>query len=117
LGRFSRGVPQGQTFYRYRFHVVKYVFAKVTMKRLKKVVAGLYARRPRCLVMGEDDGVFVQSEEEQQSGFTSAVKCLKNFVDACLGLFHYPEEHWISLRTPTLLNGQIRSLDAEQSPW
>jgi transposase-like protein len=60
---------------------------------------------------------FAQQMDKWQREFPSALKCLESSIDACLTFFHYPEEHWISLRIPTLLNGSIRSLDAEQNPW
>lgn len=35
--------------------------------------------------------------------FPSAVECLKRDIDACLAFYHFPKEHWRSIRTNNLI--------------
>jgi putative transposase len=88
---------------RCQLHVARNVLAKVTTKRLKKVVAddmrSIFYASSRQKAME----FFATFKDRWQREFPSAVKCLENSIDACLTFFKYPEEEWISLRTTNII--------------
>jgi putative transposase len=99
---FKQELPRAKV-QRCQLHVARNVLAKVTTKRLKKVVGDdmrsiFYASSWEKALQ-----FFAQFKDKWQREFPSAVKCLESSIDACLTFFHYPEEHWISLRTTNII--------------
>ena len=87
---------------RCQVHVSRNVLAKVPRK-LKKAVGDdlrsiFYASSKKKAM--EFFGIF---KEKWDKELPSAVKCLKNSIDACLTFFMCPEEEWISLRTTNII--------------
>ena len=83
---------------RCQIHVTRNVLAKVPRK-LKKVIADdvrsiFYASSKNKALK-----FFKQFEEKWEKDLPSAVKCLKNSMEATLTYLNFPEEEWISLRT------------------
>jgi putative transposase len=99
---FKEEFPQARV-QRCQLHVARNVLAKVTTKRLKKVVAddmrSIFYASSREKAME----FFTQFKDTWQRDFPSAVKCLENSIDACLTFFAYPEDEWISLRTTNII--------------
>jgi len=46
---------------------------------------------------------FTEFKQKWEKEIPSAVKTLKNSIDACLTFFNFPEEEWISLRTTNII--------------
>jgi putative transposase len=88
---------------RCQLHLARNVLAKVTTKRLKRVVAddmrSIFYASSRQKAME----FFAKFKDRWQREFPSAVKCLENSIDACLTFFHFPEEEWVSLRTSNII--------------
>jgi putative transposase len=59
---------------------------------------------------------FATFKDTWQKEFPSAVKCLENFIDACLSFFTYPEEHWISLRTTNIIERRNKEFRRRTKP-
>jgi len=87
---------------RCQVHVARNVLAKVPRK-LKKAVADdlrsiFYASSKKKAM-----AFFDQFKARWEKDIPSAVKCLKNSIDACLTYLNFPEEEWISLRTTNVI--------------
>jgi putative transposase len=87
---------------RCQIHVTRNVLAKVPRK-LKKVIADdvrsiFYASSKNKALK-----FFKQFEEKWEKDLPSAVKCLKNSLEATLTYLNFPEEEWISLRTTNVI--------------
>ncbi len=87
---------------RCQVHVARNVLAKVPRK-LKKLIADeirsiFYASsRTKALRF------FDQFKARWENDLPSAVKCLKNSLEACLTYLHHPEEEWVCLRTTNVI--------------
>lgn len=87
---------------RCQVHVARNVLAKVP-KKLKKLIADeirsiFYASsRTKALRF------FDQFKDRWENDLPSAVKCLKNSLEACLTYLHLPEEEWVCLRTTNVI--------------
>lgn len=75
-----------------QFHVAKNALAKVTTRRLKKVLAddirSIFYASSREKAMK----LFATFKDRWQREFPSAVRCLENSIDVRLTFFRYPEE-------------------------
>ena len=91
------------TVQRCQLHVTRNVLAKITTKRLKKVVAddihSIFYASSREKAME----FFADFKDRWEKEIPSAVICLENSIDACLTFFRYHEEQWISLRTTNII--------------
>jgi len=97
---------------RCQLHVARNVLAKVP-KKLKKTVAddirSIFYASSKKKAMEFFDTLKQRWEKE----LPSAVKCLENYIGACLAFFNFPEDEWISLRTTNIierLNKEFRDL-------
>jgi putative transposase len=87
---------------RCQVHVARNVLAKVPHK-VKALVADdlrsiFYAPSP------EKAGKFFQeSKGPWEPEVPSAVACLERSLESCLTFFHFPVEHWVSLRTTNII--------------
>jgi putative transposase len=87
---------------RCQVHVARNILAKVPQKLKKKVADDLRS-------------IFYASSKKKAKEFTksfierwgkelpSAVKSLKNSIESCLTFFNFPEQEWISLRSPYII--------------
>jgi len=128
---FNEEFPKARV-QRCQVHVARNVLAKVP-KKLKQAVADDI--RSIFYASSKDKAMefFTEFKQKWEKEIPSAVKTLKNSIDACLTFFNFPEEEWISLRTtniierlnkefkrrtrPILLSVSIKSLNAEQGLW
>lgn len=87
---------------RCQVHVARNVLAKVP-KKLKKAVADDI--RSIFYASSKDKAMefFTEFKQKWEKEIPSAVKTLKNSIDACLTFFSFPEEEWISLRTTNII--------------
>jgi putative transposase len=87
---------------RCQVHVARNVLAKVPRK-LKKAIADetrsiFYASTKKKALE-----FFSQFKSKWEKEIPSAVKCLKNSLEACLTYLQFPEEEWICLRTTNVI--------------
>jgi putative transposase len=87
---------------RCQVHVARNVLAKVPHK-LKKTVAddlrSIFYASSKAKAL-----VFFQSFKERwEKEAPSAVACLERSLASCLTFFHFPVEHWVSLRTTNII--------------
>ena len=84
---------------RCQVHVARNVLAKVTTRKLKKIVAD--DLRSIFYASSKEKAMefFSDFKHRWQKEIPSAVKCLQNSINECLTFLSFPEEEWISLRT------------------
>jgi putative transposase len=87
---------------RCQLHVARNVLAKVP-KKLKKTVAddmrSIFYASSRKKAME----FFETLKKRWEKELPSAVKCLESSIGACLTLFNFPQDEWISLRTTNII--------------
>jgi putative transposase len=87
---------------RCQVHVARNVLAKVPHK-VKALVADelrsiFYASSPAKAL-----GFFQEFKGRWEKEVPSAVSCLERSLESCLSFFHFPAEHWVSLRTTNIV--------------
>ena len=87
---------------RCQVHVARNVLAKVPHKTKKEVADNLrsifYASSKK-----KADEFYKTFNEKWEKELPSAVKSLRQSIDACLTFFKFPEKEWISLRTTNIV--------------
>jgi len=98
---FNEEFPKARV-QRCQVHVARNVLAKVP-KKLKQAVADDI--RSIFYASSKDKAMefFTEFKQKWEKDIPSAVKTLKNSIDACLTFFNFPEEEWISLRTTNII--------------
>jgi len=98
---FNEEFPKARV-QRCQVHVARNVLAKVP-KKLKQAVADDI--RSIFYASSKDKAMefFTEFKQKWEKEIPSAVKTLKNSIDACLTFFNFPEEEWISLRTTNII--------------
>jgi putative transposase len=98
---FKEEFPQAR-LQRCQVHVARNVLAKVPHK-----VKALVADELRSIFYAsslEKAGKFFQEFKGRwEPEVPSAVACLERSLESCLTFFHFPVEHWISLRTTNII--------------
>jgi putative transposase len=87
---------------RCQVHVARNVLAKVPHK-VKALVADELRSIFYASSKGKALGFFQDFKGRWEKEVPSAVACLERSLASCLTFFHFPVEHWISLRTTNIV--------------
>jgi len=98
---FAEEFPHAEV-QRCQVHVARNVLAKVPHK-LKKEVADDLRSIFYASSKEKADELYKSFYEEWNKVIPSAVKSLSQSIEACLTFFKFPDEKWISLRTPNII--------------
>jgi putative transposase len=98
---FTEEFPQAR-IQRCQVHVARNVMAKVPQK-----VKGAVADELRSIFYASSKakalGFFQDFKGRWEPEVPSAVACLERSLESCLTFFHFPVEHWVSLRTTNII--------------
>ena len=98
---FKEEFPRAEV-QRCQVHVARNVLAKVP-KKLKQGVADGMRSIFYAPSKEKAKEFFAQFKDRWEKEVPSAVKCLKNSLDACLTFFKFPPEEWQALRTTNII--------------
>ena len=98
---FTEEFPKAR-IQRCQVHVARNVLAKVPHK-LKKAVADDLRSIFYASSKAKAREFFQSFKERWEKEVPSAVACLERSLASCLTFFHFPVEHWVSLRTTNII--------------